>query len=332
VKLQDPPPNNNPPPPPPTVDPLPTAPTGVKAVAKSDGSVAVSWNAVAGTGVRYSVQVDGAPTAQAAGTTSSLTGLTVGHSYVVTVSATNAAGSGPVSAGVTVTPFGAASAPRNARVVRHEAGGQAEITLFWDAPDLGGGDLVGYQVTGPGGEGGAIDKTVTQQGAAPLQFNDFDTYCTPTIRYQVRAITTPPGGGKQIEGAAAAASLSNGNGGCTPGLVLDSATATSSSTATVTFHCTGSGGGNVELDAKGTSQQPGLGGGAPKNRQWTGTCAGTAQQVQSATLTGLTASTPLSPTGGGTRYTTTYVITGTVTSTAATKPATNSLSFDMPSS
>jgi hypothetical protein len=129
-------------------------------------------------------------------------------------------------------------------------------------------DLVRYQATGPGGQAGAIDQTVTQQGSAPLQFNDFNTYCTPTIQYQVRAITTPPGGGPQTKGASAAASLPNGN-SCTPGLVLESGTATSSTTATVTFHRTGVGGG-VVLNADGGDR---VQMGSNNKGSWTGKCA-----------------------------------------------------------
>jgi hypothetical protein len=320
VKLQDPPPNNNPPPP--TVDPLPTAPTGVKAVAKPDGSVAVSWNAVTGTGVRYSVQVDGTPTAQTTGTTTSLTGLTLGQTYVITVSATNAAGSGPVSAGVTVKLFGAAaSAPKNARILIHEAGGRKEITLFWDASDLAGRDLVGYQVTGPGGQAGPIDQTVTQQGSIPLQFNDFDTYCTATIQYQVRAITTPPGGGASSKGPSASASKSN-SATCTSELVLDSGTATSATTATVTFHCTGSGG-SVVIDANAGG---GVQMGTRNKGRWTGMCAGGSPSgAYTATFAGLSPSS-----GGGVTPITTYKVVGNVSSVSGTSPNSNTLSIQMP--
>ncbi|MFC4950727.1 fibronectin type III domain-containing protein [Pseudonocardia sp. GCM10023141] len=119
--------------PPPT--PIPGAPAGVKAVAKPDGTVAVSWNAVAGAGVRYDVRVDGNGVAQFAGTSASIPGLVVGREYTITVSATNVAGSGPESAGVTVTPFGAADAPGDFSAVR-VGGSVPTVTVSWTPPDL----------------------------------------------------------------------------------------------------------------------------------------------------------------------------------------------------
>jgi hypothetical protein len=106
-------------------------------------------------------------TAEGTATTCHVTGLTNGHVYSFTVTASNGTQSGPASAAVTATPAGPPGAPTDLRT----AAGNGTVSVSFDAPaDNGGATISGYQVTATTGgtaagsctpEAGATSCTVT---------------------------------------------------------------------------------------------------------------------------------------------------------------------------
>ena len=124
---------------------LPRAPTAV-AVKRQGDVLTVSWRAPAGVVDHYTVVLD-----RAVATTTTATSATL-HSPAdrpvrVAVSATNAAGTGPLSAAVTASAAVAGPArPSGSRSPR-TPGGPSAFAPSWTAPDLGGGDLVRYEVS-----------------------------------------------------------------------------------------------------------------------------------------------------------------------------------------
>ncbi len=91
---------------------LPGAPTGVTLTA-GDGQLAVAWTAPASNGgaaiTGYTATASpGSLTCGSAATGCTITGLTNGTTYTVTVTATNSAGTGPASGGATAIPYPAA--------------------------------------------------------------------------------------------------------------------------------------------------------------------------------------------------------------------------------
>ena len=94
-----------------TANAVPSQVTGVTAT-PGDGTVALTWRAPQGSATGYRVEVSPAPAGQnateqlGAATSDTITGLTAGTTYTFTVLASNAAGDGPQSLGVTAVPFG----------------------------------------------------------------------------------------------------------------------------------------------------------------------------------------------------------------------------------
>jgi serine/threonine protein kinase len=94
-----------------TLNAVPSQVTGVTAT-PGDGTVALTWRAPQGNATGYRVEVSPAPAGQnataqlGAATSDTITGLTAGTTYTFTVLASNAAGNGPPSLGVTAVPFG----------------------------------------------------------------------------------------------------------------------------------------------------------------------------------------------------------------------------------
>jgi len=148
----------------------PGAPTGVVASA-GNAQATVTWTAPSNGGsaiTSYTVTATpGGQTATATGTATSATvaGLVNGTSYTFTVTATNAAGTGPASTASTpVTPSGPPGAPTGVTATA----GNAQATVSWTAPaSTGGGSITSYTVTvSPGGAtvsaaGTATSATVT---------------------------------------------------------------------------------------------------------------------------------------------------------------------------
>jgi hypothetical protein len=94
-----------------TLNAVPSQVTGVTAT-PGDGTVALTWRAPQGNATAYQVEVSPAPAGQnateqlGAATSDTITGLTAGTTYTFTVLASNTAGNGPRSPGVTAVPFG----------------------------------------------------------------------------------------------------------------------------------------------------------------------------------------------------------------------------------
>src|SRR5439155_3997073 len=87
--------------------------------------------------------------AGASASTATVTGLTNGTCYTFTVTATNAAGTGPASTqSNSVCPATVPGAPTNVTATA----GNAQATVSWSAPNNGGATITQYVVTGaPGG-------------------------------------------------------------------------------------------------------------------------------------------------------------------------------------
>jgi uncharacterized protein with LGFP repeats len=132
---------------------VPAAPPAVTAVA-GNGQAALTWTAAAANGspvTGYAVTASpGGRTATTTGATSAtLTGLTNGTAYTFTVTATNAAGTGPASApSAAVVPAGPPSAPQGLSATP----GDRTVGLSWSPAAANGTPVTGYVVTAsPGG-------------------------------------------------------------------------------------------------------------------------------------------------------------------------------------
>jgi len=135
-----------------TPNTVPSAPRSV-AVTAGNGSLAVSWSAPASNGglavTAYKVYLDGSSTAAAAtaGTSATLSGLTNGTSYSVTVTAVNSDGESVPSAAVSGTPAVPATAPGPVQNLVAVSGSNGSSAVSWSAPASNGGSAItGYQV------------------------------------------------------------------------------------------------------------------------------------------------------------------------------------------
>jgi len=170
---------------------VPEAPTGVT-VAPGNGELGVSWAAPAGADpvvTSYKVYVDGAYTGTpATGASTTLTGLTNGTSYSITVSAVNDVGEGPQSSPVSGTPALASQSPVQNLVASAAVEG---IDLSFQAPAAASGtqNPVSYTITfnggpvatPPAGVTGTNPFSVTAAPAAPLEFRGMTVGTTYTI-------------------------------------------------------------------------------------------------------------------------------------------------------
>ncbi len=131
----------------------PLAPPGAVAdlgVSTGDGSLAVSWTALASTSAApvdgYRLFVDGALTETvtgAASTTATLTGLANGTTYAITIAAYGDGGQGPTSLAVNGTPYAPPAAPTALAVTA----GDTELVPTWTASDdTAAAPVSGYRV------------------------------------------------------------------------------------------------------------------------------------------------------------------------------------------
>ncbi len=146
----------------------PAAPTGVTAATAGPGAATVSWTAPAGSVTSYTVTpfvgstagtpvpVTGSPPA----TSTTVSGLTNGTAYTFEVSATNAQGTGPLSApSNAVTPTQGPAAPTG---VTAATAGPGAATVSWTAL---GGSVTSYTVTPF--KGSTAGTPVTVSGSPP---------------------------------------------------------------------------------------------------------------------------------------------------------------------
>ncbi|UMP01330.1 fibronectin type III domain-containing protein [Amycolatopsis sp. EV170708-02-1] len=176
----------NPPPPPVTPPAVPAsppgAPPGVSATGEA-GAVTVAWSAAPANRAEvtsYRISWAGGSRTVDGGTRRvRITGLANGTRYTFTVVAINKAGTGP-GASASATPAAAAAAP--ALTVSNRDGTAA---LSWTRPDLGGGELAHYVVTGTG----FAQQTVTGTSASYPGLTAGNSYT-----FTVRAVTRTPDG------------------------------------------------------------------------------------------------------------------------------------------
>jgi hypothetical protein len=213
----------------PTSD-VPGSATNVLAAANPDGSVGLAWQTADGQGRQiqhYTVAAIGADgsTTQVAGTPATSAtvtgGLTLGTSYTFAVTAVNDVGvAGPASSpSNAVRPFGPAAAPGGFTA----RGTDRAVDLSWTAPNLRGGELVHYAVSGTG----LPTQTVTGTTARFTGLTNGTTY-----QFQVRAVTREQGGagGPTAQGAVSTVS---GKPGTTPVVNVLSASLTGDRQVTV---------------------------------------------------------------------------------------------------
>ena len=162
------------------VQSLAVAPTGV-------GSLLLSWNPPVGGAAGYTVAInDGTTTTTSTMTSTSMpfTGLsTTVPSYTFTVTATNAAGSGPAATTSFATPEDVASQPL--ALVATVAPGSGAAVLTWQPPaDDGGSPVVSYTVTLYQGHG---QQTMTTTSTSAT-FSGLASGNSPLL-FRMRAIT-----------------------------------------------------------------------------------------------------------------------------------------------
>src|SRR5881392_1485788 len=199
-------PNQTPPPPSP-----PSAPTNLAATG-SNAQVGLTWQAPASNGgspiTNYKIYRGGAPSTETLLTTVGAvtsytdTAVTNGVTYYYQVSAVNNVGEGPRSNEASATPSAAPpppsppSAPQNLAAT----GGNAQVTLTWQAPASNGGSPITnykiYRGTTSGGE--TLVATIGNQ----LSYSDGGLTNGVTYYYQVSAVNNVGEGPKSNEASA----------------------------------------------------------------------------------------------------------------------------------
>ncbi|GAA2569471.1 hypothetical protein GCM10010435_49360 [Winogradskya consettensis] len=140
------------------------APTGLTAQ-RGNGSATLTFTAPASDGgdpvTGYQVSTDNGQTWASLAADRTVTGLTNGVTYTVRVRAVNSSGPGAVSASTLVTPATSPGAPGGLSATA----GDGSATLMFTAPDDGGDQVTGYEVSADdGGTWSAF--TATGSGAA----------------------------------------------------------------------------------------------------------------------------------------------------------------------
>lgn len=195
--------------PPVTPGSAPGAPVGILAVA-GDRQATVNWNAPASTGgsaiTGYQVTVTpGGTTSTVAGETTTVTGLTNGTSYVFSVAATNAVGTGPFASSNAVTPGAAITPPGAPDSVSVSAVGDGWATVTWTPPNSeGGGPILSYTITpsaGPSTTVPAAATAATIMGLTDGVACTFGVFATNAAGNGPSASTTSPATPMGLPGA-----------------------------------------------------------------------------------------------------------------------------------
>ena len=224
----------------------PGAPTGVTAT-PGDRSATVSWSAPASNGgaplTKYTVKTTG-PTGSfstkdvTSGTSTTVTGLTNGTQYTITVTATNSAGTGPASSPpVSVTPAAAATAPGAPTGVSATAG-DASATVSWSTPASNGGSAITkYTVAAQPSSGPAVTKDVSSGTSTTL------TGLTNGTTYAVTVTATNAAGTGPASSPAVSVTPAAPVAATTPGAPTGVTASAGDASATVTWSAPASDGG-----------------------------------------------------------------------------------------
>src|SRR5205809_1658480 len=238
--------SNSPPPPPPNSPP--SAPQNLAATG-GNAQVTLTWQAPASDGgppiTNYKIYRGGAPSTETLLTTVGAvtsytdTAVTNGVTYYYQVSAVNNVGEGPRSNEASATPSAAPpppsppSAPQNLAAT----GGNAQVTLTWQAPASNGGSPITnykiYRGTTSGGE--TLVATIGNQ----LSYSDGGLTNGVTYCYQVSAVNNV-GEGPRSNEASATPTAPAGPPGAPQGLVATAGDAT----VTLTWSAPSSNGGS----------------------------------------------------------------------------------------
>lgn len=167
---------------------VPDAPTDVKAAAKPDGTVEVTWTAANGQGrniVRYEVTAISSGAGAPAGSNNGETTIVIpdkeldyGKQYSFTVVAVNDIGAGSIAStpvSNTVVPFSKPGAVKNLSG-RTVAGSKGTVQFTWQLPPSNGRPITGYEVVA-----GNKTQTVKATNATISGFGDGEIV-TGTVR------------------------------------------------------------------------------------------------------------------------------------------------------
>ena len=232
---------------------LPRAPTGV-AVKRQGDVLTVSWRAPAGTVDHYTVVLNRAIATTTTGTSATLRSPG-GRPVRVAVSATNAAGPGPLSSVVTAAAAVARpGAPTGLTLATGDGPRPYAFAPSWTAPDLGGGALVRYEVSWTSATGARAARTTTGTSLPPVTGDP----CAAPYTVAVRAVTRTPAG-RLLTGPPATSTAPVPPGGSCAVQMTVSATADGDDAVTVTATDDGGATGPCVLSVDGTVR-------------WSGTC------------------------------------------------------------
>ena len=165
----------------------PPAPTAV-AVKRQGDVLTVSSRATASVVDHYTVVLDRAVATTTTATSATLRS-TVDRPVRVAVSATDAAGTGPLSAAVTASAAVVRPAAPVGLTLAADAGRPSAFAPSWTAPDLGGGDLVRYEAGLISATGDPDNPDDHRDVAAPGHRRP----CAAPYTVSVRAVTRTPG-------------------------------------------------------------------------------------------------------------------------------------------
>jgi hypothetical protein len=194
---------------------LPKAPTDL-AVKRQGDVLTVAWRAPAGAVDHYTVVLN-----RAVVTTTTATSATLqspaGLPVRVAVSATNAAGTGPLSAVATASAAVARpGAPVGLTLAAPDGPRPYAFAPSWKPPDLGGGALVRYEVSWTSARGVTASRATTATSLAAVVGDP----CAAPYTVSVRAVTRAPGG-RLLTGPPTTSTVTARPGTCVVRMTLD---------------------------------------------------------------------------------------------------------------